>query len=151
MGTFVAMLRSVNVSGRNRLPWPICATLVGSLGFGDVATYVQSGNVVLTGSGRAPAVARAIEERIAADLGLDGAGDGAEQAAAAPRCSAANPYVRRDADPKTLHVTFLADRPDPAAVDALEGRGRDGSARTGSRSSAARSYLHCPAATARPS
>jgi uncharacterized protein (DUF1697 family) len=69
MGTYVAMLRSINVGGRNRIPMADLRALVSSLGFGDVVTYIQSGNVVLTGSGTATAVARAIEDRITAELG----------------------------------------------------------------------------------
>ena len=71
MARFVAMLRSVNVGGRNRVAMADLRDLVASLGFGDVTTYVQSGNVVFSGTGSGPTVARAIAERMAADLGLD--------------------------------------------------------------------------------
>lgn len=70
MGTFVAMLRSINVGGRNRVAMADLRGLVASLGFGEVSTYLQSGNVVFTGSGSAPAVARSIECEIEAELGL---------------------------------------------------------------------------------
>ena len=53
MATFVAMLRSINVGGRNRVAMADLRDLVSSLGFGDVTTYVQSGNVVFTGPDRA--------------------------------------------------------------------------------------------------
>ncbi len=71
MNTFVALLRSINVGGRNRLPMAHLAGLVSELGFGDVETYLQSGNVVFRGSGPAAEIGRAIEARITADLGLD--------------------------------------------------------------------------------
>ena len=49
MTTFVALLRSINVGGRNKVPMADLRVMVGSLGFESVETYVQSGNVVFTG------------------------------------------------------------------------------------------------------
>ena len=61
---FVAMLRSINVGGRNRVAMADLRDVAGSLGYRDVSTYVQSGNLLFTGSGSPAAVGRAIEERI---------------------------------------------------------------------------------------
>ena len=64
MPTTVALLRAVNVGGR-KLPMADLRELVESLGFSDVRTYIQSGNVVFT-SVRAPkpnVIEAAIEER----------------------------------------------------------------------------------------
>jgi uncharacterized protein (DUF1697 family) len=142
MGTYVAMLRSINVGGRNRIPMADLRALVSSLGFGDVVTYIQSGNVVLTGSGTATAVARAIEDRITAELGLS-VPVLARSKQQLRRILADSPHRQSDAEPKTLHVTFLADRPDPARVSALEGMaatfGADSFEVVGSEV-----YLHCP-------
>ena len=71
MATFAALLRSVNVGGRNRLAMADLRDLVSSLGFADATTYLQSGNVVFTAPGTAATVARAIEARLAADLDLE--------------------------------------------------------------------------------
>ncbi|HEX3946049.1 MAG TPA: DUF1697 domain-containing protein, partial [Acidimicrobiales bacterium] len=49
MTTYVAMLRGINVGGKNRVPMADLREAVGALGYGDVRTYVQSGNVVFTG------------------------------------------------------------------------------------------------------
>ena len=119
MTTFLALLRSVNVGGRNKVPMAELRSLVGSLGFGDVATYVQSGNVVFTGSGSPAAAGKAIGEAVTEHLGLtvpvlvrtD------RQLADVLRTS---PYRALDVDPKTLHVTFLGDSPEPGAARALE-------------------------------
>jgi uncharacterized protein (DUF1697 family) len=142
MGTYVAMLRSINVGGRNRIPMADLRALVSSLGFGDVVTYIQSGNVVLTGSGTATAVARAIEDRITADLGLS-VPVLARSKQQLRRIMADSPYRQSDVEPKTIHVTFLADRPDPARVGALEGMagtfGSDTFEVIGSEV-----HLHCP-------
>ncbi len=57
MAAFVALLRSINVGGRNRLAMADLRDLVASLGFAGVTTYLQSGNVVFTGPGSGAAVA----------------------------------------------------------------------------------------------
>ena len=44
--TFVALLRAVNVSGQNRVPMAELRANMAASGFGDVRTYLQSGNIV---------------------------------------------------------------------------------------------------------
>ena len=48
MPTHVALLRGINVGGRNKLAMADLRKVVESLGHGDVATYIQSGNVAFT-------------------------------------------------------------------------------------------------------
>jgi uncharacterized protein (DUF1697 family) len=45
MATYVALLRGINVGSRNRLPMAGLRAAVSSLGYQDVSTYIQSGNV----------------------------------------------------------------------------------------------------------
>ena len=136
------MLRSVNVGGRNRLAMIDLRELVSSLGFGDVSTYVQSGNVIFSGTGSGPAVARTIGSRMAVDLGLDVA----VLVRTAPQLRAVlsgNPFSDTEIDPRTIHVTFLADRPEPGKVGALEAlAGQSGDDRF--EISDRHVYLHCP-------
>ena len=46
MTVYVALLRAINVGGTGRLPMKDLAALCSGLGFGNVRTYIQSGNVV---------------------------------------------------------------------------------------------------------
>jgi uncharacterized protein (DUF1697 family) len=46
--THVALLRAVNLAGRNKVAMADLRQIAGSLGRTDVATYIQSGNVVFT-------------------------------------------------------------------------------------------------------
>jgi uncharacterized protein (DUF1697 family) len=48
MRTHVALLRGINVLGRNRVAMTELRELVSSLGHTDVGTYIQSGNVVFS-------------------------------------------------------------------------------------------------------
>ncbi len=61
-GTFIALLRGINVGGHNKIPMAELRSLCAELGWKDVQTYIQSGNVVFT-AGAAPAVLEAELER----------------------------------------------------------------------------------------
>ena len=46
MKTYIALFRGINVGGRNVLPMKELIASLQGLGFQDVRTYMQSGNVV---------------------------------------------------------------------------------------------------------
>jgi uncharacterized protein (DUF1697 family) len=95
--------------------------LMGALGFADVTTYLQSGNVVFTGAGSARAAAATIEQGLESDLGLTVPAL-VRSAAELTAVLGATPYGMFTKDPKLVHVTFLSEEPDPAAVASLEDR-----------------------------
>ncbi|HUR63292.1 MAG TPA: DUF1697 domain-containing protein [Candidatus Thermoplasmatota archaeon] len=70
MTTFVALLRAVNVGGR-KVPMADLRKLVERLDFGEVQTYIQSGNLVFMGAGTAAAVEAKLEKAIAAKFGIE--------------------------------------------------------------------------------
>ena len=47
---YVALLRGINVGGRNKVPMAELRTAVEDVGHTDVTTYIQSGNVLFTSS-----------------------------------------------------------------------------------------------------
>ena len=49
MPRYVALLRGINVGGKNPIPMPALKACFEDAGFEDVGTYIQSGNVVFTG------------------------------------------------------------------------------------------------------
>jgi uncharacterized protein (DUF1697 family) len=67
MPTHIALLRGINVGGRNRVAMADLRTVVLGLGYTDVATYIQSGNVVFTGEEAETAMIAAALERAIAD------------------------------------------------------------------------------------
>ena len=116
--TFVALLRGINVGGKSLISMAELRALVTSLGFEDVATYIQSGNVVF----RSPTAG---EGAVVAKLEREIAGAFAVSPSVLVRTpaqleaiAASNPYLSRKADLSKLHVVFL-DRP-PAARTASE-------------------------------
>ena len=66
--TFAALLRGINVGGRNRLSMPELAELFRALGHEDVVTYIQSGNVVFRAEGRPREIVRGIETGIVGEI-----------------------------------------------------------------------------------
>jgi uncharacterized protein (DUF1697 family) len=115
----VALLRGINLGARRRLSMPELRELLGRLGYEDVRTLLQSGNVVLTSSLRGDRLAQALERQIAEGLGVDTAvvvRTRDELAAVVD----ANPFADVMTDGRRLQVTFLAGDPDPAYVRELE-------------------------------
>ncbi|MGZ6213790.1 MAG: DUF1697 domain-containing protein [Candidatus Limnocylindria bacterium] len=141
MTTYVALLRGINLGGRQRIAMERLRAVFVSLGHESVTTYVQSGNVVFTSRIEdAGALAAGIEQRIAEELELE-VSVVTRRAGELVEVLDGNPFLRRRADPSKLHVTFLGDAPDESAValvdadryapDELVVAGRE-------------VYLHCP-------
>jgi len=115
-GAIVALLRGVNVGGRNRIAMADLRRIVEDLGFSEVRTHLQSGNVVFarggpSGGEDADAIAERIEERLREDLGLS-AEVLARTAEDLRRIVSASPLSDIATDPSRLVVTFLSDRVD---------------------------------------
>jgi uncharacterized protein (DUF1697 family) len=116
----VALLRGINVGGNNKLPMKDLAAMCRALGWLDVTTYIQSGNVVFRSPG-APAATleRELAEHIQAATGLVVpvvVRTGSEVAAAL----AANPFLTSGAAPEALHVAFLSHLPTSQHVLGLD-------------------------------
>jgi uncharacterized protein (DUF1697 family) len=116
----VALLRGVNLAGKNRLPMKDLAAMFTEAGCTDVVTYIQSGNVVFRATeacaARIPAaIAKAVADRLGfrAPVVMRTAGE-------LRGVVRSNPFLRAGADAESLHVLFLADRPSPARVAALD-------------------------------
>ena len=143
MATHVALLRGINVGGRNKIAMADLRAMVTGLGFADVSTYIQSGNVLLSAtkdddSAIAEAIAGGLSATFCLDVGVVVVSRG-ELAAVISR----NPYPG-EANPKCLHAVFLAAEPSDerleqlAAVQAAKG-GRDTVTAVGRAL-----YLHTP-------
>jgi uncharacterized protein (DUF1697 family) len=97
-------------------------TALADAGFTDVRTHLQSGNVLLTSAKRSPAVVeRTVEEIVERELGVRTTVM-VRTAGAFEKIAAGNPFTRRRADPRQLHVAFLKKAPAATATRALGGR-----------------------------
>ena len=61
---YIALLRGINVGGHNKIPMADLRKLCAKLGFSDVQTYIQSGNVIFTAHKNACAVEALLESTI---------------------------------------------------------------------------------------
>ncbi len=106
---YAALLRGVNVGGHNRLPMAELRALLSELGFGDVRTYLQSGNATFTaGRGDESALARELGQAIEARFGCGGdvlVCAHAHLKAVVDDC----PFPAASLDGRQLHVTFLSE------------------------------------------
>jgi uncharacterized protein (DUF1697 family) len=69
MARFIALLRAVNVGGR-KLPMAELRELCAGLGWSEVETYIQSGNIVFTASAEPAALERALEASVSERYGF---------------------------------------------------------------------------------
>ena len=138
--TFVALLRGINLAGRNTVPMAELRAALESLGLEDVVTYIQSGNVVFRGRGGVRALAAAIEGGIEEAFGIDVVVL-LRTPAELRKVTAGNPFLRAGADPAKLHVVFLSGKPAKEAAAGLDpDRSPPGEFELGGREV----YLHLP-------
>ncbi len=115
---WVGLLRGVNVGGHNKVPMAELRAGLTESGFGDVASYIASGNLVFRADdGPADDIAATIHDVIADRFGLDIAVvvRTADQLATVV---AANPFAElAEAEPKAVQCFFTSS---PVGADALD-------------------------------
>src|SRR5487761_1803082 len=112
MPTHIALLRGINVGGRKRVAMADLRNVVTSLGHADVATYIQSGNVLFSSAEDDTArLAADLEQAIAGTLGVQ-AGVVVLTRDELASVARDNPYTS-EPNPKAVHVVFLPADPDP--------------------------------------
>ena len=68
--TFIALLRGVNVGGRNQVAMAELRAACAELGWDNVQTYIQSGNIVFWAKGNASVLENVLEAEIARRFGI---------------------------------------------------------------------------------
>ena len=130
MRTHVALLRGVNVGGRNRVPMADLRRLVAELGCRDVATYVQSGNVVFSaGDADAGRLAQALERAIAEQLHVRTRVVILSRDELA-RVVAENPFPD-ETNPKALHAVLSGEDPSEEVLERIASAERRARAKGG--------------------
>ncbi len=71
MQTYLALLRGINVGGKNTVSMAKLKECLQKLGFEDVATYINSGNVIVSSNKKASAVQAEIEQALLDNFKLD--------------------------------------------------------------------------------
>jgi uncharacterized protein (DUF1697 family) len=123
---WIGLLRGVNVGGRSRVPMAELRALCAGLGWRDVETYIQSGNLVFEADGEATDLEARLEKALAAKMGVATAVI-IRTAADWKRCLAANPFGPASEKEPNRVLLGLSKRPlQPEAAAALQAKAADG-------------------------
>jgi len=114
MSAYVALLRAVNVGGTGKLPMTELVSMCEAAGFGNVRTYIASGNVVFTSRLQEAAVKRAIEAQLAKYAGRP-VTVRVRTAAEIAAVLEANPFT--DEAPNRTVAIFLDGKPPKDAIE----------------------------------
>jgi len=114
VATYVAFLRGVNLGPTNKISMPALRAMAEDLGYADVATYINSGNLILSSPKKADTVEREISKTIEDTFGrpIDVT---VRTPAQLKKILAENPYP--DGNPSQVTVAFLARAPAKDAKD----------------------------------
>jgi uncharacterized protein (DUF1697 family) len=117
--THVALLRGINVGGKNPLLMKDLALMFARAGGAEVRTYIQSGNVIFDAPAGAAKIAETVSANIEKRFGyrIPIVLRTSEQLL---KTIASNPFLKAGADLKALHVYFLADSPNDRAIAGLD-------------------------------
>ena len=118
--THVALLRGINVGGKNRLAMAALVKLFGEAGCTNITTFIQSGNVAFRATA---AVAKTLPARIAAAIARAHELTVPVVVRTAAHLAAVvegNPYLANRVPTGQLHVVFLAATPSAAAIAKLD-------------------------------
>lgn len=127
MGRMVALLRAVNVGGR-KLPMAELRAHCAALGWRDVATYIQSGNVVFEADCATAEAETALETLIAREYGYE-APTIARDAARWTACASANPFPDAAHETPNLLLLYASKHPPAEGAEAaIQAGARDGEA-----------------------
>jgi uncharacterized protein (DUF1697 family) len=119
MQTWIALLRGINVGGRNKMPMASLVTTLESAGCQSVRTYIQSGNIVFTSSSRSkPKLTKKLGDTTEVQFGFRPhvllLTDADFRSAFAN-----NPFTDAIPKPSTLHFFFLDSKPESPDIDGI--------------------------------
>ena len=112
MAIYIALLRGMNVGSRKKIEMPELIAAFESLGFEDVKTYIQSGNVVFDSTEKDKnELSSMIQEKIKWAFNYP-VSVVLRTANELQGIIATNPFLKDSKiDTNKLHVTFLSDKP----------------------------------------
>jgi uncharacterized protein (DUF1697 family) len=119
MGSFIALLRAVNVGGTGKLPMSELKAMCEELGFESVRTYIASGNAVFTSRKSEAAIKAALEKRLETHAGKV-VGVLMRSAQEMAEVAANNPFPK--AAPNRTMALFLDRAPPADTLSTVRGR-----------------------------
>lgn len=111
----IALLRGINVGKTKRMAMADLREALSELGYGDVQTLLQSGNVVFSTTAKPEVAEKQIATAIATHFGFD-VTVLVRTARELTKVVEENPFAEAAADGKRFHVLFLSAKPAAATV-----------------------------------
>ena len=119
MQTYLSLLRGINVSGQKKIKMADLKAMFENMGFNEVITYIQSGNVIFkTKDGDEEQFSKAIKKEIQNTFGFDVPVLVLSYTTLLAMADS-NPFKNRDTDHKLLHLTFLAAQPEAEKINSV--------------------------------
>ncbi|MFD2566254.1 DUF1697 domain-containing protein [Pseudotenacibaculum haliotis] len=113
MKTYIVLLRGINVSGKNKIPMQELRDLLEGIGYENVRTYIQSGNIILNSEEDKTIISKKISEAIQKHFGYE-----------VPALTYSledwkhiiqdNPYSEGE---KAIYFTFMDQEPENTAIE----------------------------------
>jgi uncharacterized protein (DUF1697 family) len=117
----VALLRGINVGGKNRVAMTTLRRMFEDAGAREVETYIQSGNVVFAAPSKlATKITRQVHDAITGELGLDIPLVLRSAAAILAIAGGEHPFADEVAEAKLLMVAFLDRKPSAAGIASFD-------------------------------
>ncbi len=118
--TYAALLRGINVGGSRKVPMADLRTLLTDLRYGDVRTYLQSGQAVFSSDhGDEESLAAEITDAVEQHFGF-GVDVIVRDHAYLESIVEACPFPAADLEPRQLHVTYLSAPVTPERFAAID-------------------------------
>jgi uncharacterized protein (DUF1697 family) len=126
MKTFIGLLRGINVGGHNKIPMSELRDLCSEIGWANVQTYIQSGNLVFSATGKPQALEvklqSAIQRRFSLTIPVI-----VRAAEDWPAYIKANPFLKAcEKDPHLVMLCLCKTSPKPDAEKGLRERASRG-------------------------
>ncbi|MDB5227867.1 MAG: hypothetical protein JWN78_2060 [Bacteroidota bacterium] len=121
MQTYISILRGINVSGQKKILMTDLKALYESLGFSEVISYIQSGNVIFkykkeTDLKLAQKIEQAISKKYKFEVPVI-----IRSVDEMKKVLTSNPYLKqKNTDEERLYVTFLAEAPTKENLEAIK-------------------------------
>ena len=142
MNRYISILRGINVSGKNLIKMADLRSSFEKMGFKQVSTYIQSGNIIFFAKQmQEDVIEQTISQHLKKDFGFEIpiivlTKDALEN------IIERNPFAKDpDKDPAFIHVTFLASTPGNFNISEIESKKQDGEEFLLTDNSI---YLYCP-------
>ncbi|MGB5402652.1 MAG: DUF1697 domain-containing protein [Robiginitalea sp.] len=116
MNKKIAILRGINVGGKRKILMADLKALCQKLGWANVVTYIQSGNLIFDSNKENPELENTLETAISYNYGFD-VPVIIRNANELQTSISRNTFFGKDADITQLHLTFLKEKPTSENVE----------------------------------